>query len=142
MFSFLSGFEAMRAFSYANTDVFLVCFNVMSPASFNNALKNWINEIRRPTSSSSSSQTAPFVLVGTKIDLRTSSVDLELLAKSKQKPITREQGELAAKEYGAYAYVECSALTQENLKETFDAAILAALTPPNSKRFKLLWCCS
>lgn len=98
----------------------------------------WIDEIRQ----SSSSRTAPFVLVGTKIDLRSSSADVEYLAKSKQKPITREQGERAAKEHGAYAYIECSALTQENLKETFDTAILAALTPTTSKRSSLFCCCS
>ena len=107
-------------------------------ASFNNALKMWIDEIRQ----SGSSRSAPFVLVGTKIDLRTSLADVELLAKSKQKPITREQGERAAKEYGACTYIECSALTQENLKETFDAAILAALTPARTKRRKFLCCCS
>jgi cell division control protein 42 len=112
----------------------------MSPISFNNALKMWINEIR--PSSSPSTRTSPFVLVGTKIDLRTNLADVELLAKSKQKPITREQGERAAKEYGAYAYIECSALTQENLKETFDAAILAALTPLPSKHVGILCCCS
>ncbi|CAF3213757.1 unnamed protein product [Rotaria socialis] len=134
-----TGFELMRAFSYTNTDVFLVCFSVMAPASFNNALKIWIAEIRQSTSPSG---TAPFVLVGTKIDLRKNLADVELLAKSKQKPITREEGERAAKEYGAYAYIECSALTQENLKETFDAAILAALTPIPSKRVKILCCCS
>jgi len=132
-----SGFELMRTFSYTNTDVFLVCFSVMSPTSLNNALKMWIYEIHQ----SSSSRKAPFILVGTKIDLRTSLADVELLAKSKQKPITREQGERAAKEYGAYCYIECSALTQENLKETFDAAILAALTP-TPKRTRILCCCS
>jgi cell division control protein 42 len=125
----------MRTFSYTNTDVFLVCFSVMSPSSFNNALKMWINEIHQ------SSRTAPFILVGTKIDLRTNTTDVEVLAKSKQKPITREQGERAAKEYGASAYIECSALTQENLKETFDAAILAALSPLPSKRSGILCCC-
>jgi len=98
----------------------------------------WIDEIRQ----SSSSRSAPFILVGTKTDLRSSSADVELLAKSKQKPITREQGERAAKEHGAYAYIECSALTQENLKETFDTAILAALTPAPSKRRNILCCCS
>ena len=92
----------MRTFSYTNTDVFLVCFSVMSPTSLNNALKMWIDEIRQ----SSSSRSAPFILVGTKTDLRSSSADVELLAKSKQKPITREQGERAAKEHGAYAYIE------------------------------------
>ncbi|CAF0856873.1 unnamed protein product [Adineta steineri] len=133
-----SGYELMRAFSYTNTDVFLVCFSVMSPASFNNALKIWINEIRQTPSS----RTTPFILVGTKSDLRTSIADVELLAKSKQKPITREQGERAAKEYGAYAYIECSALTQENLKQTFDSAILATLKPVSSKRARIFCCCS
>ena len=57
-------------------------------------------------------------------------------------PVTREQGERAAKEYGAYIYIECSALTQENLKETFDAAILASLTPLPSKHVGVLCCCS
>lgn len=124
----------MRAFSYTNTDVFLVCFSVMSPISFHNALKMWINEIRQ-------SRSSPFILVGTKIDLRQNRADLEILAKSKQKPITREQGERAAKEYGAFAYMECSALTQENLKETFDTAMLAALTPFSSKRAGIFSCC-
>ncbi|UJR20659.1 hypothetical protein I4U23_023781 [Adineta vaga] len=135
-----SGYELMREFSYTNTDVFLVCFSVMSPASFNNALKIWIHEIRH--SSSSAARTAPFLLVGTKIDLRNSVTDVELLAKSKQKPITREQGERAAKQYGAYAYIECSALTQENLKETFDTAILASINLLSKKRSKILCCCS
>jgi cell division control protein 42 len=126
----------MRTFSYTNTDVFLVCFSVMSPTSFNNALGMWINEIRQ------SSRTTPFILVGTKTDLRGNLADLEILAKSKQKPVTREQGERVAKEYGAYAYFECSSLTQENLKETFDAAILAALNPLPSKRAGIFCCCS
>ncbi len=126
----------MRTFSYTNTDVFLVCFNVMSPTSFNNALRMWIHEIRQ------ASRTAPIILVGTKIDLRTNPADLELLAKSKQKPVTHEQGERAAKDFGAYIYIECSALTQENLKETFDAAISAVINPLPSKRAGIFCCCS
>ncbi len=126
----------MRAFSYTNTDVFLVCFSVMSPASFHNALKIWINEIRQ-----SSSRTTSFILVGTKIDLRINPADVELLAKSKQKPITHEQGERAAKEYGAYAYIECSALTQKNLARVFDIAIRAGLGKyPKMKQRKRTQC--
>lgn len=134
----LVGFEVMRGFAYFNTDVFLVCFSVMSPVSFHNALKMWIEEIRQ---SSSSSRTPPFILIGTKIDLRNNLNELEALAKSKQKPITYEQGEHAAREYGAYAYMECSALTQENLKETFDMAIRAALTPRSTKHAGMFSCC-
>ena len=96
----------------------------------------WVHEIRQAC------RNTPFILVGTKIDLRTSPADLELLAKSKQKPITREQGERAAKDCGANIYIECSSLTQENLKETFDAAISVALNPLPAKRAGILCCCS
>jgi len=128
-------FQSLRRFSYKNTDVFLVCFNVMSPVSFKNALKMWVNEIRQITS-----EDVPIVLVGTKIDLRNDQNQIENLAKSKEKVISREQGEQAAKQIRAQSYVECSALTQESLKETFDAAIIAALTPSTSKSNRILCC--
>lgn len=61
-------------------------------------------------------QKTPFLLVGTQIDLRDDAGTIEKLAKNKQKPITMEQGEKLAKELKAVKYVECSALTQVNLK--------------------------
>lgn len=134
-FLLISGFETMRSLSYANTDVFLVCFSVVSPSSFKNLGSMWINEIR------SHCPDTAIVLVGTKIDLRSNKNELELLAKSKEKPIYREQAEKFVKDLGLSAYVECSALTQENLKETFDTAIIAALRPTSSKRLNY-FCCS
>ena len=125
----------MRFLSYKNTDVFLVCFSVVSPNSFRNVMKMWIEEIRQ------ASRHTPIVLVGTKTDLRHDKTEIEHLAKSKLRPITQEQGEKAAKDCGATAYIECSALTQSNLKETFDTAIIAALRPSTPKRIKYL-CCS
>jgi cell division control protein 42 len=63
------------------------------------------------------------------------------LASSKQKAITKEQGCKLASELKAVEYIECSALTQKNLKEVFDHAIVAALDPPkpaSSKKCMLL----
>ena len=66
---------------------------------------------------------APFILVGTKCDLRN---DPEIASKVSQ-ILTTADGEKLAKEVGAVQYKECSALTQDGLKEVFDHAIRAAL---------------
>jgi len=54
------------------------------------------------------------------VDLRDDPSVIDKLAKSRQRPITFEQGERLARELGAVKYVECSALTQRGLKNVFD----------------------
>lgn len=65
----------------------------------------------------------PIILVGTKLDLRDDVSTREGLRQKKQAPITHEQGVAVAKEIRAVKYLECSALTQRNLKSVFDEAI-------------------
>ena len=52
------------------------------------------------------------MLIGTQIDLRDDQHTIDRLAKSKQRPVTTEQGEKLAKDVHAVKYMECSALTQ------------------------------
>ena len=75
-------------------------------------------------------------MVGTQVDLRDDAGIVEKLAKTKQKPISVEQGDKLARELRAVKYVECSALTQKGLKNVFDEAILAALEPPEQPKKK------
>lgn len=50
------------------------------------------------------------------MDLRDDVALMEKLAKTKQKPVSLEQGEKLAKELKAVKYVECSALTQVSIQ--------------------------
>jgi Ras-related C3 botulinum toxin substrate 1 len=65
----------------------------------------------------------PIILVGTKIDLKKDPATCQNLRAKHMEPIEFGQGLEVAKEIGAYKYVECSALTQLNLKSVFDHAI-------------------
>ncbi|KAJ3585912.1 hypothetical protein NHX12_012319 [Muraenolepis orangiensis] len=121
-------YDRLRPLSYPQTDVFLVCFSVVSPSSFENVKEKWVPEITHHCPKT------PFLLVGTQIDLRDDPSTVEKLAKNKQKPITPETAEKLARDLKAVKYVECSALTQKGLKNVFDEAILAALEPPELKK--------
>jgi cell division control protein 42 len=102
-------YDRLRPLSYPQTDVFLVCFSVVNPSSYENVKEKWVPEILHHC------QKTPFLLVGTQVDLREDTNTLDKLGKNKLKPISPEQGEKLAKELKAVKYVECSALTQVNL---------------------------
>ena len=128
-------YDRLRPLSYPQTDVFLLVFSIATPSSFENILEKWYPEV------SHHCPNTPFILVGNKLDLRDDRETIEKLQRVGQSPITKAQGEKLAREIGAVKYCECSALTQEGLKNVFDEAILATLEPPeplsNSKWFKI-----
>lgn len=132
--------------SYPQTDVFLVCFSVTSPASFENVREKWFPEVHHHCPG------VPCLIVGTQVDLREDSAVKDKLSKQRMAPVKKEDGERMARELGAVKYVECSALTQYKLKDVFDEvgtcrsksalpttltgpqAIVAALEPPAAKK--------
>nr|XP_021499254.1 rho-related GTP-binding protein RhoQ isoform X2 [Meriones unguiculatus] len=116
-------YDRLRPLSYPMTDVFLICFSVVNPASFQNVKEEWVPELKEYAPN------VPFLLIGTQIDLRDDPKTLARLNDMKEKPVCVEQGQKLAKEIGACCYVECSALTQKGLKTVFDEAIIAILTP-------------
>uniref|UniRef100_A0A452SE57 Rho-related GTP-binding protein RhoG n=1 Tax=Ursus americanus TaxID=9643 RepID=A0A452SE57_URSAM len=123
-------YDRLRPLSYPQTDVFLICFSLVSPASFENVRAKWYPEVRHHCPNT------PIILVGTKLDLRDDKDTIEKLKEKKLTPITYPQGLAMAKEIGAVKYLECSALTQRGLKTVFDEAIRAVLCPPPVKKRK------
>ena len=107
-------YDRLRPLSYPQTDVFLVCFSVTSPASFENVREKWFPEVHHHCPG------VPCLIVGTQTDLRDDPQVRDKLAKQRMQPVRKEDGERMAKELGAVKYVECSALTQYKLKDVFD----------------------
>jgi Rho family protein len=64
----------------------------------------------------------PTLLVGTKIDTRHSQTELSLMRTQGQAPVTPEEGAAVAREIGAKAYLECSAMTGEGVARVFEEA--------------------
>lgn len=67
--------------------------------------------------------------------MKLSSVQVLIdLARYRERPVEPAEAQECAAEVGAVAYVECSSLTQKNLKEVFDTAILASLQNASSDK--------
>ena len=66
-------------------DVFLVCFSLVSPASFENVKAKWYPEVNHHCPN------VPIILVGTKLDLRDDKETLEKLREKGLTPITNPQ---------------------------------------------------
>merc|ERR1719191_1265288 len=121
-------YDRLRPLSYPQTDVFLVCFSVISQASFENVKTKWVPEIQHHAPG------VPILLVGTKSDLRKDDQTKQTITARGGQIITEVDAEGMAKDVGAIKYLECSALTQEGLKQVFDDAIRAAITKPKKKK--------
>merc|ERR1719410_3126940 len=107
-------YDRLRPLSYPQTDVFLVCFAVIAQSSFNNVKQKWIPEITHHAPG------VPIILVGTKSDLRNDTETAAQLQSKNLKMVSEGEAQQLQTEINAAKYVECSALTQDNLKSVFD----------------------
>lgn len=107
-------YDRLRPLSYPSTDVFLLCFSVDNVESFENIKNKWYQEIQHHAPG------VPFILIGTKLDTRGAE------AKSADF-VSKAQGDSLKEELKAYKYLECSAKTQDGVKQVFDEAIRCVL---------------
>lgn len=133
-------YDRLRPLSYPQTDVFLICFSLVSPASYDNvqtkvSLTGVLTECRTGLGSMLTiavqwhpeiehhAPGVPVILVGTKLDLRNDENVIEELKRKNLAPISQTRGEDLRKEIHARKYVECSALKQQGLQQVFTEAI-------------------
>jgi len=123
-------YDQLRPLSYPGTDVFIICFALTGPETFDNVKKKWVPEVTH------FNPKTPIVLVGTKLDLRDNEDTIMALQEQNLVPITTSKGEKLAKDISAFKYVECSALTQKNLNLVFEEACQAVIEDPAQKTSK------
>jgi small GTP-binding protein len=111
----------LRPLAYPGTDIFLIFFSVASTASFEHVTTNWIVELKKHCPQT------PFILVGTKQDLRKDDAFLAQLASNGGEMVTSDAATACAEKIGAVSYLECSSLTGTGFKHVFDEAAKAAL---------------
>ena len=129
-------YDRLRPLSYPQMEVFLVCFSIISPVSFEKVKAKWYPEI------SHHCPNVPFLVVGTRLDLREDRDTIRHLADKELAPVQHQQGLKLAKEVNAAKYLECSALTKNGLEAVFEQAIRAVFQPAaavqKSKRCSLI----
>ncbi|KAK4529767.1 hypothetical protein CCYA_CCYA02G0624 [Cyanidiococcus yangmingshanensis] len=114
-------FDEVRQYVYhPGLDVFILCFSLVDRRTLQHCEKRWLAEMQDFDS------TVPFVLLGTKVDLRDRAL-LQGSAAIAQVVLT-EEGARLARRLGAEQYVEVSARAGTNVERAFLAAARAALS--------------
>jgi small GTP-binding protein len=108
-------FDRLRPLSYPDSDIVCICFSLVDRRSFLNVKEKWHPEVKHYLAD------VPTFLCGTKADLRDSGAADQI--SGKVEPVTRAEGEAAAKDLACASYFEVSAKARTNVDELFNAAI-------------------
>ena len=130
-----SDYAKLRPLSYPQTDIFVICFSLISPLSLENVEKYWLPEIQEHCPDT------PYILAGLNSELRDEFEEHSEEYRSKGwEPIPTSEGERMKNKIHARAYIEASALKQYHLKEIFDEAITVVLHPLHGIRDRNVNC--
>ena len=121
-----------RPLSYSETDVFLVCFSMISTTSLNNVGEKWIPEIRNHLDR----KDTPILLIGLKKDLINDPKTIRSVKEQGDTMVDSKVAKEKAEELGCVVYCECSAKTRDGLDDVFISAIASVMDPEKFKQNK------
>jgi len=121
-------YDQMRPLSYPDTDVFLLCYSTVDPASLTNLWQKWLKEVRKFADAN-----PVIIVVGLKSDARHDKTQRAIQARGGV-VLTTEQGKSFAEAAGAAAFVECSALKSRRVTDVFVAAAQASWRSKQTQR--------
>lgn len=128
-------YDRLRPLSYPQTDIFLLCFSINEPNSFENVKDKWFPEIRHNTNYENLELFRvcgkyPILLVGTKADLRDDEHEQDRLAEVNSDFVSRGDIDQCVSQCGLMGYVECSAATQVGVADVFERAVRCVVSEP------------
>jgi len=120
-------YKKLRPLSYPGTDVFLLCFSLVSPTSLENVENVWFPEI------SEHCPGTPFILVGLNSDLRDEfEQNSESFRSQGMEPVSTAKGMEMMMKINACAYFESSNQKLLNIQAAFDEAVWNKINTPSN----------
>ncbi|KAJ5072107.1 hypothetical protein M0811_09487 [Anaeramoeba ignava] len=101
-------YDGIRHVYYSEADIFLICFSLISPSSFENVKSKFIPEIKQ------NFPNIPIILIGNELEKRNNPIIIEVLKQNKIKPISYEEGIEIEKENQFIKYLENSLETKKS----------------------------
>lgn len=128
-------YDRLRPLSYPQTDIFIICFSVNEPNSFQNVLDKWFPEIKHNTNFENMELfhqcgKYPVLLVGTKYDLRDDEHEQDRLKELNLDFVSKTEIDQMVNKCGFMGYVECSAATQFGVRDVFEKAVQCVVFEP------------
>jgi len=118
-------YDRLRPLSYPGSDIVLLCFSLVTEASFESIKEKWYPEVDHYV------KDVPTILVGTKVDLREAKAPDP--GTGEYKPVSTEKGETLAEEINAEKFIEVSAKTGHNLRQLFQDAVAIVIKARKAK---------
>ncbi|XP_069119238.1 ras-like GTP-binding protein RhoL [Argopecten irradians] len=106
-------YSRMRACTYTDCEVILLCYNANDRDTFNHITSFWLPEIRKFRGNKSS-----IILIATQTDTRNPDSDFS---------ISTQEGEDLARETNAVGYMETTIQDYYSVKDVFEKAVTCAL---------------
>jgi GTPase SAR1 family protein len=111
-----------RIAAYENADIVVIGYSTVDPRTLESVQARWIEEVRQYAPN------AIVTLAGLKMDLKATT--------DPHNVVNREEAEHIKTAIGAVALVECSGLTQENARRSFEVAVPIFFERENGQRQK------
>ena len=143
-------FEPLRRRAYRKMDAAVICYAVDDVLCFERICKFWVPELRKYAPN------VPFVLVGTKRDVKDSARDrleeslrsaegeldgdsnmcarLQAEVRFNERFVSKDRGKRMAESVGADSFMECSSLYRDRTRDVFETVTMVALRKSRRRR--------